>query len=112
MCFVAAPTPLVPWVGIAPPIHNLRREETRRGGTADHRERIGAAAGCLRRLGKSRRNAARRSVLRRGALGARPDEAWLELAQKDRILREWLRELSAQASAARRLLREATEPVG
>src|SRR5580765_488793 len=112
MCFVAVPTPLVPWVGIAPPIHKLRREETRRGGTADHRERTRPAAGFRRRLGKRRRNAVRRSVLRRSTLGARPDEAWLELAQKDRILREWLRELSGHASAARRPLREATESVG
>src|SRR6185437_12136766 len=99
--------PLVPWVGIAPPVDPLGQEDA--GGQCGSGDQPGIRPAAARLLLPLRRRAqlrARRShghlpgllTRRRLALGARLDQARLQLPDEVCILRERLGELRLEAA--------------
>src|SRR5436190_3160286 len=115
-CLTAAPTPCesVSWVGMASPVDPFRQHDPCDERDADDEERVRPAAGLLLRLPALAKLRARRGqwrlprllVRRRLALGARLDQARLQLADEVGVLGERLCELRLDAALAGHLIRE------
>src|SRR6478609_6284899 len=89
--------PLVPWVGIAPPVDPLGQEDA--GGQRGSGDQPGTRAAATRHLLPLRPRAQLRAR-RRLALGARLDQARLQLPDEVRVLCERLGELGLEAALA------------